>query len=500
MTTPYRFNLYGGMDENQPSLSAKENLLLNAVNVEHKETGNGYRRILGYEKWDDNEVDDATFTGDGRIRGVAYFNGACYVARNTSNDSKLAVYKSTGSGWTTVKTGLEPDGQFEFDTYSFAQEEKLYGADGKNKAFEIDDTDTYTAITTGLTTDKPAHLALHRNRIWLTYASSVLYSDVGDPSAWLDWAALSGEIVMKGESTALTPTVGGSLVAFARNQLAFMSGTGSESTLTAEYLIDHGNRIGAYANTVQQLAGRTLFLDDQGVIELKAAQEYGDFRDSTISSAVYPTIQSKRGNATASCIVRSKSQYRLFYSDGTGLIFSMLGDRVLGVTKLSWPKVVRCVWSGEDSSGNELILFGSDDGFIYQMESGNSLDGTTLTATMTTAFTPCRYPRQVKRFRRAIFDISASSTTSLIARPIVKLDKSSPIDPQTLGINAATAYLGTAVLGAAVLGVQSIQEGRIDMPVIGDYVAMQVSSQTTMGDPWELDGLAYEFNFGKKRR
>ena len=500
---PYRINLYGGMDEQQPSLSAKENLLLNGVNIEPKEKGTGYRRLLGYAKWDANEVTDATYTGTGDIRGVAYFNGHCYAARNTSNDNKLAIFKSNGSGWTTVQTGLEPNGHYEFRDYAFGTTSKLYGVSGENKAFCIDSAHTYTPITTGLTVDTPSHIAMHRNRMWLLYLSSLLYSDVGDPTAFVDYAAeilLSGEIALKADGTAITPTVGGSLASFARNQITFLSGTGSAGTLQAENLLDHGNRIGAYPRTVEQMGGRTLFLDDQGVTELRAVQAHGDFRDATISSALYPTILAKRGNSTTSCVVRGKSQYRLFYNDGTGLIFSMQSDRLLGITKISFPLTVLKAWSGEDSSGNELILFGSTDGFIYQMESGNSFDGANISSSLVTAFSPCGYPRYIKRFKRAWFDIASAGHTTLVARPIFKLDSSPALNPETLGINASTSYLGQAILGQAILGAQQLQEGRIDMPGSCDYIAMQVTSRTNTGDPWELDGLGYEFELGKPRR
>lgn len=496
----HRVNLYGGVNEKLPSLSAPENYLLIGINVECKKNGVGLRRIDGYVKWDANEVTDATYIGAGRIRGVHRFNGAVYACRNTSNDSKLAIYKSTGSGWTVVKSGLEPDGTFEFRTYAFGGTEKLYGVDGVNPPFSLDSADAYTAIAAWPSANTPAHIEMHRNRMWLSKGAEIRYSDVGDPTSFLDYAALAGSIYAKATVTALSSLVGGTIAAFSRNTIAFLSGTGSESTLSAEFLVDHGNSIGARLGTVQTMGGRTFFLDDAGIMELTQAQEYGNFADGTVSDNVFRTVEKSLGLETISCVLRGKNQYRLFYNNGTGIILSLAGRKVIGLTTINWPDVVRCVHSTEDASGDELVVFGSDDGYIYQMDSGNSFDDENLAASLTTAYSPCKRPRNVKRFRRAIFDMRSEAETSIFAKALPKFDASEAQDGTEVALGGGLAILGQAVLGEAILGGTLIQEGRLDLPAIGDYIAMRIYSDSSTDPAWEIDGISYEFLEGRRRR
>ena len=493
--------LAGGVNEKLPSLSASENFALQAINVECKETGKGFRRILGYDKWDSNEVTDATYIGSGDIRGIAFFNDACYVARNTSNDGKCAIFKSTGSGWSVVKSGLLADGNYEFDKYSFGGTEKLYGVDGVNPFFSIDSSDTYTAITVWASGSQAAtHLAMHRNRAWVTRGAEVTYSDVGDPTAFTDYAA-SGTIYTKETITAISPLVGGVIGVFSRNNIAYLSGTGSESTLSAEFLTDHGNNVGARINTVQTMGSRTFFLGDPGIIDLAAVQEFGDFGDATISDAVYETLRAKLGTETASCVVRKKDQYRLFFSDGSGIIVSLRQGQFIGLTWINFPIKVNKAVSSEYASGVEVILFGSSTGYVYEMESGNQFDGENLTASLIPAFTPCRYPRRNKRFRFVIFDMDSTEDTSFQAEPLVKFGASANLASAEISVGGADALLGDAVLGEATLGGDLIQEGVLDIPVEGDYITMLIYSSSGATDaPWDINTLIYEFHLGRKRR
>ena len=45
--------------------------------------------------------------GSGPIRGVVYYNGDVYAWRNNSGGTAMAIYKSSGSGWTAVPLGFE---------------------------------------------------------------------------------------------------------------------------------------------------------------------------------------------------------------------------------------------------------------------------------------------------------------------------------------------------------------------------------------------------------
>lgn len=85
-------------------------------------------------------------TGEGAILGVKIYNGAVYCVRNIVGGASATLWKSTGSGWTSIRTGLRPGGSVRMFTASFsgaAGALALFGVDGKNRFWRWDGT-TFT--------------------------------------------------------------------------------------------------------------------------------------------------------------------------------------------------------------------------------------------------------------------------------------------------------------------------------------------------------------------
>ncbi|MGK7534763.1 hypothetical protein, partial [Salmonella enterica] len=55
--------------------------------------------------------------------------------------------------------------------------------DGVNKAFEFDGTN-YIPIRTGMATDTPLHVIVHRFYLMLSFRGSVQVSAIGAPYSW----------------------------------------------------------------------------------------------------------------------------------------------------------------------------------------------------------------------------------------------------------------------------------------------------------------------------
>ena len=76
------------------------------------------------------------------------------------------------------------------------------------------------------------------------------------------------------------------------------------------------------------------------------------------------TIQSL---AVASSVYRKRNQYRIYASNGTGLIMTLIeghkGVR-LGFSEFEYPDNVACAWDGEDANGTDVVFFGTDDGKV----------------------------------------------------------------------------------------------------------------------------------------
>lgn len=81
--------------------------------------------------------------GSGPVRGVAIHDGLVFAARDAEDGLTAALWKSSGSGWSSVRSGLLPGGRFEFVSANFSGDAKksvLLGCDGRNIPFKWDGT------------------------------------------------------------------------------------------------------------------------------------------------------------------------------------------------------------------------------------------------------------------------------------------------------------------------------------------------------------------------
>jgi len=488
------YPLGGGLDLKTPTVSKKPGKLIQAQNVEQKVSG-GYARVLGYEKYDTNIV-----PGEGAILGVWLFGGKVQAFRNASGGATAEMYESTGSGWGTAKkTGLTPDGSYEFVNYNFAGTYKMYGASGVHKGFSWDST-TWADVTTGMSPDTPEHLIAHKKHLFYNFGYSVQYSGTGLP---LSWTPLTGaaEIAVEDGVTGFMQTSGGALSIFGRNSTNILKGSGS-SDWTNTALTEHGKKVGAIPGTIQQLGSLIIYLDDRGLTTLTTSQNFGDFADKAVSYDVNDLLLPNKNNVTCSCVLKDKSQYRIFFDDGGGMIFTFVNNKLAGATRIKFDDIVRCVVSAEDASGEEVVYFGSDDGYIYQMESGNSFDGVAMSAYMRTAYNHLGSPRVRKRFRRANLDIYADGEITLQVKPDFRFDNEGIIPPPgytDVDLTGVGAVLGEFVLGESIMGSDLILEGAIDMPGHGSYVSLFFSSNE-IASPWEVDGIMYDYIPSRGRR
>jgi hypothetical protein len=281
---------------------------------------------------------------------------------------------------------------------------RMYGCDGANRGFEFDGT-TYIPINnSGMgANDKPKNIAIHRNYLFFSYFGSVQYSGLGTP---FNWTVISGanEIGASDTVTGFAVQPGSSTVAtmaiYCRNRTYLLYGNDP----TTWELINYSETTGAIDNSIQVI-GQTYVMDDRGIESLTAAQEFGNFSDATISQRITSLLQTKRNIVTDSHIARDKQQYRIFFSDGTA-IYCTLGKKIQSMMPVLFPNPVRCSCSAETyGGGDEVICFGSSDGFVYQMERGTSFNGAAIDAYMYLAFDNLKSYRVLKRYRRMSFEL-----------------------------------------------------------------------------------------------
>lgn len=308
---------------------------------------------------------------------------------------------------------LSPSGRYEFVNHNFSGATntfRMYGCDGVNTAFEFDGT-VFVKIRTGMTTDTPNYIAAHKKKLFLSFRASLQLSGDGTP---YQWTVLSGasEIGMGEDITGLLVQPGDVLAVFTRNSIKQLVG----STTSDFVLSELAPETGAIGRTAQNI-GVAYCLDDRGITQITRTQAYGNFNHATVSRLAQPVIDTLRSKVVASTVYRARNQYRLYANDGTGVIMTVEGGNVVGITKLEYPFNVNCACSGEDSTGKDVVFLGSDDGYVYQADKGSSFDGADIEAFLRPAFNNSRSPRIRKRYRKAVLEMSATGYASIRVQP-----------------------------------------------------------------------------------
>lgn len=343
--------------------------------------------------------------GGGDILGVWVYNDTLYAFRNTADNTECKMYKATTSGWSLVTTPtLGPSVRYEFINHNFggaAGAVKMYGCDGANKAFVFDGT-TFTQITTGMSPDTPSHIAAHSGHLFLSFGGSVQHSAIGDPSSWTPVLG-AGEISIGDDVTSLVPQIGtqntASLLITNRNSSYMLYGTSSSDW----NLVNIQTEAGAIAYTVQQL-NTAYMLDDRGIARLDMTISFGNFERGTISRNIQDWIRERRTKAVASCVVREKNQYRLFFSNGEGLYLTVDGESAWFMP-VTFVRPVSCICSAEFSDGSERVFFGDADGYVNRLDVGTSFDGDAIESELLFRYNHIKSPRINKRYRRLSIDI-----------------------------------------------------------------------------------------------
>jgi hypothetical protein len=331
---------------------------------------------------------------------------------DATHDIKIgAVVQATATSLAT-QISILPGGRYELIEYNFygsTATKRMYGCDGVNKGFEFDG-DVYVPLHTGMTTDTPQYVRAFKKQLFFSFKGSSQNSGIGTP---YQWTAVSGsaEIALGDDITGYLELPGKTLGIFARNLSQQLEGTS-----VADYVLNTiSDDVGCIPRTAQTI-GYSYCLDDRGIINIYPSDVYGNFEQNTVSRLVQPLIDKIRKVVVASSTYKARNQYRLYGSDGSGVCMSIL-EKGFGFTQFEYPDNVACAYSGEDTTGKDVVFFGSDAGMVYQADKGSSFDGTEIEAFVMLPFNNSKSPSVQKTYRKATIEMSAESYASIKFTP-----------------------------------------------------------------------------------
>jgi hypothetical protein len=406
------------------------------------------------------------------------------------------------AGGAATQITLLPNGRYETVIGNFGGGDanyRLYGCDSVNRAFEFDGT-VFAPIATTMPTDKPTHIAAHKQHLFLSFGASLQFSAIGFPYRW-DPVLGAGEIAMNAPITNLIPLPGdqssGALGVYTRRDTSVLYGT-SEANFA---LSTFNTGTGAVPYTAQSL-DQAYVLDDRGIMGLGTSLNFGNFLPAALTMNLRPYLENRINLATASSVNREKGQYRVFFSDGAAIYMTMVNGKLLGSMPVEFQDQVVCCTEGESASGRAVSFFGSDDGFVYQLDSGTSFDGDPIPASLSLVYNSMKSPRILKRFRRASVELSGDAYAEIEFGYDLGYRRPEVPQPQDAGYTAdlRSSYWDSMVWDNFVWDGSDISPSEIEVSGTAENMAIRISSVSDLIKPFTVNTIIVHYTIRRGLR
>jgi len=401
-TFPIEFR--GGLISNLSALQHGTNAVGSATilqNFEPNKEG-GYSKIRGYGKYSTTEV-----PGTGPIRAIKVISPGRIVAARRNASSYTEYYYGTGTTWTSMATSASINGgKARHVEYNFNGDDKVVFVDGTNfPGIYNTNGNSMTFLTSADSTDVSGaeHVAIFKNTAFYSKGNNIFFTA---PFTVDDFDVANGA----GSINVGTDVTG--LVVF-RDQLIVFT-TSSIKRLTGNTSADFQmspitDRIGCInGDTIQEVGGDIIYLAPDGIRLLSATDRIGDFALDVASDKIQKDAIDFLNTSSifSSVILREKAQYRIFAyvaSERSDTAKGLLATKFIaqGASGLSWATtkgIKAYVADSRYSDDQETIAFGNDDGYIYELNFGNSFDTGIIEAIYESPFMPITDPQMRKTF------------------------------------------------------------------------------------------------------
>lgn len=400
---------------------------------------------------------------------------------------------------TANKTGAQKS---RFAKYRIGTTEKICFVDSVNYPVIWNNT-TYTQLN-----QAPADVIGAEHVVWfknhLFFAKGDLLSFTS-PYTDNDFnpANGAGNIAVGSKITGLT-VFRDQLIIFSENKIERLTG----NTLADFVKQPITENIGCVqSDTIQEVGSDVMFLGPDGLRLLSGTDKFGDFDLAVVSKAIQKEATQFINASTsfASVVIKKKSQYRIFGYTANITAASALG--VLG-TQLAGPEGTFFGWSelrgirayvadSDYKDKNETAVFSNGDGYVYEMESGNSFDGSDINASFATPYVPINDPRVRKTFYKLFLYTDPEGSVTVNASLKLDFDDTGIVQPDSILLSNDTGVVGfygspNSIYGITVYGDKL--KTLFETQVIGSgfAVSLQFNSNGT-NPPFSLDAATLEF-------
>ena len=403
---PFGISCKGGLNTNlnQIEMLAQPGTATKLRNFEVDPDG-GYRRISGFSQFGDgtrpntdNDVFGLHVYADGLIACVgtniyfsqdgdswlqinkdsvasggdnySTFGGRSTLARTSQDLATFAVYEGTSDYGEVIITdrgsGVKPM-YFKMTGTGSALSSRTY----------------FCKEVTVSGTVYPKFCVIHDKHLVVggaaTAPNTIYYSNtLADSDDLTDFTGTgSGSIVLDDQVVGLK-SFRDDLIIFCSNSIYKLENINNSSTITITPITQNVGCLDG--NSIQEIGGDLVFLSPDGIRTVAGTARIGDVELGSVSRQIQSLIGTLAASVNSfrisSTVLRSKSQYRLFYSSATAA--SSLAKGIIGTITpngFEWSETLGIqahgLTSGFDKDGIEKTYHGDKDGYIYVHDDGN---------------------------------------------------------------------------------------------------------------------------------
>ena len=480
------FNNSGGLNNGVSPLQIEDSEASDLQNVVFT-TGGNWKTRDGFDN-----INTSSLGSSVDFIGVKYYrqaDGTEFLIGVAEDDKVYKMDYSSG----------DPDGTWDDITgalsFSAAQDDLADFAIGENTVFFTDGLGTNPVISWSGTGNAAAisgapdakYVAYHKTMAFAagdtTNPSTLYFSDLGDITEWS--SGLSGNISIETNDGSIIRGIKvgfDALYIWKDESIWRLSGDNKDEFTTQRMVQGVGTLCG---QSIGRIGNEFIFLSSQGEVYVYD----GNIRIRKISNKIQGTIDELAFTrfSTAPADVFNDDYYLAVSSSGSGTNDTVL---VYDTFHLAWTKFdgmdANCFTVAKNADDEDMLVFGSYDGYAYNYPEGTNDNGTAISISYTT-----------KQYR--FEDIKSENKDLKLIKVYAnqKADYDLIVEPRSGFGSAGTAYnmnllgessiYGTAVYGASTYGGQNLIVKRIEPYLEGEFFQIHYSN-SNVDEPIEVKG------------
>ena len=526
MSQPFGVSCRGGLNTNlnQLEMLRQPGLATRLRNFEVDPDG-GYRRINGFTQYGDTRPNS-----DNDILGIFVYGDGVVVCSGTDihfsidGSTWIQINKSAvangGDDYTTFtgRSALTRTGQgqcsfafFEGATFDYGE---LIIADGANKlySFRMEGTGALTTRTffafeiTVDGTNGVKYITNHDHHLIAAGVennlNTVYYSVYNDPDNFTGTGA--GSVVISDQIQGIRG-FRTDLIVFAKNSIHKLININDPNNIRIDPITENVGCLSGYS--IQEIGGDLVFLSPDGIRTVAGTARIGDTELGSVSRQIQSIIGDVANSINTftidSCVLRSKSQYRLFYTDknlGSNVSKGIIGtftpngfewSETLGIQAMG-------LTTGFDKDGIEKAFHGDKDGYVYNHDSGNAFNPEGVASNIVSEYQTPNFDFGDIGTRKTIKYVRLSVSPEGECQPTLRMrfDYEDPNIPQpqdyTLDSIPLPAIFGSAAFGTATFGAANDPMFRQPVEGSGITISFRIRSEDIKA-PYAINGLYIDY-------